>query len=80
MKTGVRGEKPLEARERTNHKLNSHMTSTSGFEPSTTSVGGTAVIAVEPYFTRSICPYVKRLQRVSLVTFAKYHFLLGRWM
>ena len=33
MKTGVRGEKPLEARERTNHKLNSHMKSTSGFEP-----------------------------------------------
>ena len=33
VKTGVRGEKPLEARERTNHKLNSHMTSTPGFEP-----------------------------------------------
>ena len=65
MKTGVRGGKPFQARERTNHKLNSHITLTPGFEP---------------YFTRSIYPNVKRLQRVSLVTFAKYHFLLGRWM
>ena len=32
-KTGVPGEKPLGARERTNNKLNPHMASTSGFEP-----------------------------------------------
>ena len=30
--TGVPGEKPLEARERTNNKLNQHMASTPGFE------------------------------------------------
>ena len=32
-KTGVPGEKPLGARERTNNKLNLHMVSTPGFEP-----------------------------------------------
>ena len=32
-KTGVPGEKPLGAKERTNNKLNPHMASTSGFEP-----------------------------------------------
>ena len=32
-KTGVPGEKPLTARERTNNKLNPHMVSTPGFEP-----------------------------------------------
>ena len=32
-KTGVPGEKPLGARERTNNKLNPHMASTPGFEP-----------------------------------------------
>ena len=32
-KTGVPGEKPLGARERTNNKLNPHMASTLGFEP-----------------------------------------------
>ena len=32
-KTGVPGEKPLRARERTNNKLNPHMASTPGFEP-----------------------------------------------
>ena len=32
-KTGVPGEKPLGARERTNNKLNSHMASMPGFEP-----------------------------------------------
>ena len=32
-KTGVPGEKPLAARERTNNKLNPHMASTPGFEP-----------------------------------------------
>ena len=31
-KTGVPGEKPLRAKKRTNNKLNSHMTSTPGFE------------------------------------------------
>ena len=31
-KTGVPGEKPLGARERTNNKLNPHMASTTGFE------------------------------------------------
>ena len=31
-KTGVPGEKPLRARERTNNNLNPHMTSTPGFE------------------------------------------------
>ena len=31
--TGVPGEKPLGARERTNNKLNPHMASTPGFEP-----------------------------------------------
>jgi len=32
-KTGIPGEKPLGARERTNNKLNPHMASTPGFEP-----------------------------------------------
>ena len=32
-KTGVPGEKPLRARERTSNKLNPHMASTPGFEP-----------------------------------------------
>ena len=32
-KTGVPGEKPLGAKERTNNKLNPHMVSTTGFEP-----------------------------------------------
>ena len=32
-KSGVPGEKPLGAKERTNHKLNPHMASTPGFEP-----------------------------------------------
>jgi len=32
LKTGVPGEKPLEARERTSNKLNPHMASTPGFE------------------------------------------------
>ena len=32
-KTGVAGEKPLGARERTKNKLNPHMASTPGFEP-----------------------------------------------
>ena len=32
-KTGVPGEKPVEAKERTNNKLNPHMASTTGFEP-----------------------------------------------
>ena len=32
-KTGVPGEKPLGARERTNNKLNPYMVSTLGFEP-----------------------------------------------
>ena len=32
-KTGVPGEKPLGARERTNHKLNPNMALTPGFEP-----------------------------------------------
>ena len=32
-KTGVPGEKPLGAKERTNNKLNPHMASTLGFEP-----------------------------------------------
>ena len=32
-KTGVPGEKPLGAKERTNNKLNPHMVSTPGFEP-----------------------------------------------
>ena len=32
-KTGVPGEKPVEAKERTNNKLNPHMVSTPGFEP-----------------------------------------------
>ena len=32
-KTGVPGEKPLGARERTNNKLNPHMASTPGVEP-----------------------------------------------
>ena len=32
-KTGVPGEKPLGAKEKTNNKLNPHMASTSGFEP-----------------------------------------------
>ena len=32
-KTGVPGEKPLGAKERTNNKLNPHMASTPGFEP-----------------------------------------------
>ena len=32
-KTGVSGEKPLGARERTNNKLNPHMVSMPGFEP-----------------------------------------------
>ena len=32
-KTGVRGEKPLGAKERTNNKLNPHVTSTPGFKP-----------------------------------------------
>ena len=32
-KTGVPGEKPLGANERTNNKLNPHMASTPGFEP-----------------------------------------------
>ena len=32
-RTGVPGEKPLGARERTNNKLNPHMVSTAGFEP-----------------------------------------------
>ena len=32
-KTVVPGEKPLEAKERTNNKLNPHMASTPGFEP-----------------------------------------------
>ena len=32
-KTGVPGEKPLTARERTNNKLNPHMASTPAFEP-----------------------------------------------
>ena len=32
-KTGVPGEKPLVAKERTNNKLNPHMASTLGFEP-----------------------------------------------
>ena len=32
-KTGVPGEKPLGARERTNNKLNPHMASTPRFEP-----------------------------------------------
>ena len=32
-KTGVPGEKPLGAKERTNNKLNPHMASTAGFEP-----------------------------------------------
>jgi len=33
VETGVSGEKPLGARERTNNKLNPHMASTPGFEP-----------------------------------------------
>ena len=33
-KTGLPGEKPLGARERTNNKLNRHMASTPGVEPS----------------------------------------------
>jgi len=32
-KTGVPEEKPLEARERTNNKLNPHVASTPGFKP-----------------------------------------------
>ena len=32
-KTGVPGEKPLEASERTKNKLNPHMASTPGLEP-----------------------------------------------
>ena len=32
-KTGVPGEKPLRAKERTNNKFNPHMASTPGFEP-----------------------------------------------
>ena len=32
-KTGVPGEKPLRARERTNNNLNSHLVSMLGFEP-----------------------------------------------
>ena len=32
-KTGVPGENPLGAKERTNNKLNPHMASTPGFEP-----------------------------------------------
>ena len=32
-KTGVPGEKPLGAKERTNNRLNPHMESTPGFEP-----------------------------------------------
>ena len=32
-KTGVHGDKPLGARERTNNKLNPHITLTPGFEP-----------------------------------------------
>ena len=32
-KSGLPGEKPLGAKERTNHKLNPHMASTPGFEP-----------------------------------------------
>ena len=32
-KTGVPGEKPLRAKDRTNNKLNPHMASTLGFEP-----------------------------------------------
>ena len=32
-KTGVPGEKPLGAKERTDNKLNPHMASTPGFEP-----------------------------------------------
>ena len=32
-KTGVAGEKPLGAKERTNNKLNPHMALTPGFEP-----------------------------------------------
>ena len=31
--TGVPGEKPLEAKERANNKLNPHMTSMRGFKP-----------------------------------------------
>ena len=39
-KSGVPGEKPLGARERTNNKLNSHMASTPWFEPGPHLVGG----------------------------------------
>ena len=47
-KTGVPGEKPLGAKERTNNKLNPHMVSTPGFEPGPHSWEASALTTAPP--------------------------------
>ena len=48
-KTGVPGEKPLEARERTNSKLNPHMASTPGFKPGSHWLEASVLTTVAPF-------------------------------
>ena len=53
-KTGLTGEKPLGARERTNIKLNPHMASTPGFEPGPHWREASALITAPPLYLSDI--------------------------
>ena len=53
-KTGVPGEKPLGAKERTNNKLNPHMPSTPGFEPGPHGWEASALTTVPPLLPQAI--------------------------
>ena len=63
-KTGVPGEKPLGARERTNNKLNPHMALTPGFEPRPHWWEASALITALPLLP--LTPF-RQLFHVSLV-------------
>ena len=54
-KTGVLGEKPLGAKERTNNKLNPHMASTSGFEPGPHWREASALSTAPPWPPLAVC-------------------------
>ena len=83
-KTAVHGEEPLEARERTNNKVNPHMASTPGFEPGPM-VGGECshhCVTLAPQcrqWLESTLEHVRPLTKKNIVkndwktTFKEYH-------
>ena len=81
-KTGVPGEKPLGARERTNNKLNPHMASTPGFEPGPHWWEASALTTAPPLLPLMAWQWKQRIVRTDTIILegAKRQLVMKNWI